>query len=156
MIRDIVEVSFLLDLFQRQPEQIAEWRTCSEAERKKKFKPVKIRETLDNLDGRQEKVRKAAYDFFSGHGTHIDPFMQLISPDSLTMIGPFASEKIVVAFTFDLTRWLMLATGFFLKAIDISQVTDKALRLSLTQKKFNFTLQLTSATARLNRSQNFD
>jgi len=153
MIRDIVEVSFLLDLFQRQPEQIAEWRTCSEADRKKKFKPVKIRETLDNLDGRQEKVRKEAYDFFSGHGTHIDPFMQLISPDNLTMIGPFASEKIVVAFTFDLARWLLLATGFFLKAIDLSQVKDEGLRLSLTQKKFNFIIQLTSATTRLNLSQ---
>ncbi|WP_141683617.1 hypothetical protein [Rhizobium sp. AC27/96] len=153
MIRDIVEVSFLLDLFQRQPERIAEWRTSSEADRKKKFKPVKIRETLDALDGRQENVRKAAYDFFSGHGTHIDPFMQLVSPDSLTMIGPFANEQIVIGFTFDLTRWLLLATGFFLKAIDISHIKDEGLRSSLTQKKINFTVQLASATARLNRAQ---
>ncbi len=143
-IRDIIEVAFLLDLFQRKPDQIQIWREASEKDRKKLFKPVTLRETLDQLDGKKDKARQEAYAFYSGHGTHVTPHLEIISPNSLTHIGPFPSEQIIVLITYDLTRWLCAATGYTMKSLNPLRITDSEKSASLMKHKLDFALGLTN------------
>ncbi len=142
-IRDLIEVAFLLDLFRRKPEKIAEWRTASEKDRKRNFKPIKIREELNALDGSENENRKEAYEFYSGHGTHVTPDMSLISPEANTIIGPFADEKRVVLITYDLTKWLCIATSYFLKSMETSRASSSENGLELAMQMFNFSTSMT-------------
>ncbi|TBB44203.1 hypothetical protein ELH49_09235 [Rhizobium ruizarguesonis] len=143
-IRDIIEVAFLLDLFRRKPDQIRVWREASEKDRKRFFKPVILRETLDKLDGREDKARQEAYSFYSGFGTHVTPHLELISPNSLTQIGPFPSEQIIVLLTYDLTKWLCAATGYAMKSLDPRRISDSGRSMALTKQKLDFALGMTN------------
>lgn len=143
-IRDIIEVAFLLDLFQRKPDQIRVWREASEKDRKRLFKPVTLRETLDQLDGRKDKSRQEAYAFYSGHGTHVTPRLEIISPNSLTQIGPFPSEQIVVLITYDLTKWLCVATGYAMKSLNPRRISDSDRSMALITQKLDFALSMTN------------
>lgn len=142
-IRDIIEVAFLLDLFRRKPDQIRAWRESSEKERKKLFKPVTLRETLDKLEGREDRSRQEAYSFYSAHGTHVTPHLEIISPNSLTQIGPFPNEQIIVLLTYDLTKWLCAATGYAMKSLDPRRISDSDRSLALTKQKLDFALSMT-------------
>ncbi|MFD1745780.1 DUF5677 domain-containing protein [Rhizobium helianthi] len=90
MVRDLIEIYFLMDLFTKQPQSFRDWRTMSEKERKKHFKPIRVRERLDEIDGFKEKKRQKSYDMLSHHAAHVNPNgHQLISPGNMTQIGPF-------------------------------------------------------------------
>lgn len=94
MIRDLVETTFLLDLFKREGTKIAEWRSLPAQEREKRFKPVKVREHLDKLDGFSKAQRAAAYKLLSTYAAHPTPEgFTIISPESSTQVGPFPDEK---------------------------------------------------------------
>ncbi len=91
MVRDLIEVYFLMDLFSRDNQALVDWRTMSEKDRKNNFKPVRVRERLDKMDGFTGGKRRAAYDLFSQHAAHVNPNgHSLISPDNMTRIGPFS------------------------------------------------------------------
>lgn len=113
-IRDLIEVGFLLDLFRRDAKQINRWRVCGEKARRSNFSPFEMRKTLRKLDGGTAVWdRDAAYDLFSKHGTHIDPDnVVLMSPDMMTIVGPFPDRDRVVALSYDLARYLSAGTGF--------------------------------------------
>ncbi len=143
-IRDIIEVAFLLDLFWRKPDQIRVWREASDRDRKKLFKPVKLRETLDQLDGRTDSARQEAYAFYSGHGTHVTPNLEVISPNSQTQIGPFPSDKIIVLLTYDLTKWLCAATGYAAKSLDHRKIPDSDRSLAFVKHKLDFAFAFTN------------
>jgi hypothetical protein len=98
MIRDLLEIEFLADLFTRDREHFRQWIRADAKVRKKEFKQVVVRDTLDKLDGLTSKKRAEAYALLSTHATHIDlDGFQIISPNSMTEIGPFPSEKILTA-----------------------------------------------------------
>jgi hypothetical protein len=93
-IRDIIEVEFLLDLFMREPSEIARWRLCSEKERRRDFKASELRRRLDNLDGHSNKARDHAYSLFSQHATHVAPWkVQLIVSERTVGSGPVTRSR---------------------------------------------------------------
>lgn len=118
-IRDIIEVSFLLDLFRRDRTQISAWREATDEDLWNKFRPQKLKSKLDHLDGGKASYRKSAYKFFSEHGTHAKPSaFGLISPDMNTVIGPFPDGRRVVGLSFDLARHLSAGTLYLAICID--------------------------------------
>jgi hypothetical protein len=107
MVRDILEIEFLADLFVRDREHLRRWIAVDARVRKKEFKQVIIRDALDKLDGHAKKKRAEAYALLSTHATHVDlDGFQIISPDSMTQIGPFPSEKILEALFQELAKHL--------------------------------------------------
>src|ERR1700730_2707970 len=46
-LRDILECTFLVDLFRTERSAISRWRTADKQVRLKEFKPIKVREALD-------------------------------------------------------------------------------------------------------------
>lgn len=84
IIRDSIELVFLLDYFLTWPEQISVWSKASSKERKLNFSPVKIREALDSRDGFTEKKRHETYSIFSEYATHasFDGFKLLVSKET--------------------------------------------------------------------------
>ena len=51
MVRDLVEVSFLMDLFKKEPASLRDWLRLPEEARKRKFKPVSVRQQLKSPSG---------------------------------------------------------------------------------------------------------
>ena len=66
-IRDILEISFLLDYFTLDNTSIERWIKNHEA---KEFRPVNIRTELDKRNGLSEQKRKHRYKLLSTYGTH--------------------------------------------------------------------------------------
>jgi hypothetical protein len=93
VMRDLLETYFLLDLFNSNPEKISAWRTLPEKERKSKFGPVHVRLFLDKRDNFKEQKRQKAYELLSKYAAHPTPEgFALISPESMTQVGPFPHE----------------------------------------------------------------
>lgn len=91
ILRDILETTFLIDLFRGDRRLIVKWRMADKRARFKDFRPVKVRELLDKRDGFTEQKRAAMYDLFSELAGH--PTMQSIAmlrPKGMdAQIGPF-------------------------------------------------------------------
>jgi hypothetical protein len=135
----MIEVGFLLDLFRRKSDQIARWRNLATKADRDAFKMVNVRKTLDDLDGNKDANREAAYKFFSQHGTHADAnAVQIISPDMMTIIGPFPDETRVRGITFDLARYLAIATVFVTRCIDHQRIGDVEQRLEYAKALIAF------------------
>jgi len=110
MVRDILEMEFLADLFCRDRNYLQRWIKIDAKARKREFKQVTIRDKLDQLDGLKEKKRAKAYELLSTHAAHADPNgFQVISPGDMTQIGPFPSEGVLTAFFQELSRHLQMA-----------------------------------------------
>jgi hypothetical protein len=119
MVRDLLEVEFLSDLFVRDREQLRRWIKIDAKGRKKEFKQVTIRETLDRLDGLTTKKRTQAYELLSKHATHVDlDGFQIISPDGMTQIGPFPSEAILIALFQELAKHLQMVCIHLTKLLE--------------------------------------
>jgi hypothetical protein len=111
-VRDLLEIEFLADLFRREPDAPSRWISLDERKRRKEFKPVRVREKLDELDGYTTKRRAAIYNLLSQHAAHANPSgFHIISPDSMTQIGPFVSSTVLKAFLEELAQHLMFATS---------------------------------------------
>ncbi len=110
MIRDLIETTFLLDLFKREKAEIAEWRSLPAKDREARFKPVRVRERLDKLDGFKEARRAAAYKLLSTYAAHPTPegFI-IISPDRMTSVGPFPDQKRLTSGLQELAKHLTYA-----------------------------------------------
>lgn len=107
MVRDLIEIQFLLDLFKKQPAKVTEWRSLPNKERERAFSPVKLRIALDDLDGYVDRKREAAYKLFSGQAAHAAPNgFTLISPSQQTQIGPFPNEALLKACIEELAKHL--------------------------------------------------
>ena len=117
IIRDNIEVIFLLDYFLTWPEQISVWSKASSKERKSNFSPLKIREALDARDGFTEKKRHETYSTFSEYATHatFDGFRLLVSEETnLHTIGPFFDAKLLDITTNELARHQCYAAAVFI------------------------------------------
>lgn len=91
ILRDVLETTFLVDLFGGDRTLIAKWRMADKAARLKEFAPVKVRTRLDDRDGFTERKRAAMYDMFSelaGHATMQS--VAMLQPKGMdAQIGPF-------------------------------------------------------------------
>ncbi|MGO4375761.1 hypothetical protein AB4Z21_34435, partial [Paenibacillus sp. MCAF20] len=106
-IRTIVETGYLIDYFTIKPEKIELWRTVTETERLKLFKPVDIRTALDNRDGYTSKRRYEIYSRLSEYGGHPTfKSFQLFSPKGLGYIGPFNSQTYLKAYLEEVVMYL--------------------------------------------------
>ncbi|MCZ8543244.1 hypothetical protein OOJ09_03565 [Mesorhizobium qingshengii] len=122
LIRDLIEVGFLIDLFRREPKKVAEWRLGDRSLRKKGFSAFELRKALNRLDGSTENKRDEAYQYFTSHGTHVDPdAIALTSPNRMTFVGPFPDRDRLVGLSFDLARYLAAATEYFIHWLLLQQ-----------------------------------
>jgi hypothetical protein len=103
---------FLLDLLSHDPAEVTRWRTLPELKRKNAFAPVKVREKLDSRDGYTECQRKKAYDLLSAYTAHATPEgFVVISPQMMTQVGPFPSEKNLQAALQELARHVAVVSA---------------------------------------------
>jgi hypothetical protein len=110
MIRDIVECSYLLDLFSRAREHLPKWIALGQEAGLKEYKPGQVRDLLNAIDGIDRKARQAPYTFYSRYGTHPNSeAVGLIAPEAAVHIGPFVDETRLIGLTYDLTRFGVLA-----------------------------------------------
>jgi hypothetical protein len=134
MVRDLLEIEFLADLFVRDRQYLRRWISADAKIRKKEFKQVSIRDTLDELDSHTKRKRAEAYALLSTHATHVDvDGFQMISPNSMTQIGPFPSEKILVALFQELAKHLQFVCIHLLKLLHSSEPEILAAAGSLNQ-----------------------
>ncbi|WP_367718309.1 hypothetical protein AB2N04_08390 [Nitratireductor sp. GISD-1A_MAKvit] len=122
LVRDLLEVTLLLDLFERDASTISEWTRASEAERSSKFSPFQVRMRLEDIEKRIGKAplnRKPTYQTFCTYGTHASPeSFVLISPDMMTKIGPFPDEGRLKAMIEEIVQHLTFAVIVFLSHLD--------------------------------------
>lgn len=98
IMRDILEVVFLLDLFQSDRAAITRWRSANKKDRWDEFKPVKVREALDKRDGASGKKRAEMYNMFSELASHINMnSTYMLKPNGLDIIhmGPFLDPTLL-------------------------------------------------------------
>lgn len=92
IMRDILETTFLLNLFNGDRAAIKRWRLADKKERMKQFSPVRVREALDARDGFTGKKRAEVYDLFSelaGHPNMKSVLMMRPQKKGDAVIGPF-------------------------------------------------------------------
>ena len=107
MVRDLVETTFLLDLFQRDKAALREWRTLPAKERERRFSPFGVRKRLDDMDGYKEAKRAAAYKMLSTYAAHPSPEgFRIISPNNMTQVGPFPDAGLLTAGLQELSKHL--------------------------------------------------
>src|SRR5262249_45962372 len=70
IMRDILEIVFLTDLFRTNRDLIERWRTTDRKQRLRQFSPVAVRDALGTRDGCTEKKREQLYHLFSDLGAH--------------------------------------------------------------------------------------
>ena len=107
MVRDLVETTFLLDLFWRDKTALKEWRTLPTKERERRYRPIEVRKRLDKMDGYKEAKRAAAYKMLSTYAAHPSPEgFRIISPNGMTQIGPFPDAGLLTAGLQELSKHL--------------------------------------------------
>lgn len=110
--RDILETTFLIQHFKNKPEAIAEWRLADDSTRKRKFKPIAIREALDDMNGFTSRKRAEAYDTLSRLAAHptTEGFAMLRRKGSdLANIGPFFNDRALAGVIEELAKMMAQA-----------------------------------------------
>lgn len=100
LMRDILETTFLLNLFNGDRAAIKRWRVADKKERMKQFSPVRVREALDARDGFTGKKRAEIYELFSelaGHPNMKSVFMMRPQKEGDAVIGPFIEAGVLCA-----------------------------------------------------------
>jgi hypothetical protein len=119
MVRDILEIEFLVDMFRRDRSHLSRWMTVDKKTRGKEFQQAKIRKYLDDLDGFTEKKRAQAYSLLSEYAAHATPYgFHIISPEGMTRIGPFPSKDRLTALFQELTKHLQMSCIHIVALID--------------------------------------
>ena len=111
-VRDILEVSYLLDLFRQNPEMVGQWLSTKASY--KLFSPRAVRKALSKANS-EFVPRDEIYSTFCAYATHPTPQgFVIISPEGmLTQTGPFPDTIRISAFLHDLAAYLLFATLSF-------------------------------------------
>lgn len=126
LIRDMLEIVQLLDLFRHDRQELAAWRVADDRELKSRFQAFHVRQKLEKFDEANAGYRRDAYAAFSAHGTHLHPrAINLISPDGDTMVGPFPDEVRVVQITYDIARYLGAGSALLAMLISTGDIKDE-------------------------------
>ncbi len=120
--RDLLELGFLLDDFTNDKAQIEKWRTLPPKEYDKVFKPVQVRERLDQRDGFTGLKRAEIYKFISNVAGHPSPagFQMLLRPDGNYYCGPFVEAKSIDACWSELAKICIQIGGHFQQFFDLT------------------------------------
>lgn len=118
LVRDLVETGLLLELFVADRQAVQDWTSADQNTRESRFKPVKVREWLEKLDGAAPRDRRAFYKLLSGYAVHVTPdgFI-LMAQNGMVMRGPFPDAGRITAAVEDIVKSLsagaaLLATWF--------------------------------------------
>jgi hypothetical protein len=113
--RDLLESAFLVDDFTADRTLIEKWRTLSSKEYDKTFKPVAVRERLDERDGFTGLKRAEAYKLISSLAGHPSPagFQMLLRPDGNYFCGPFFEPKSLEACWSELAKTAIQLGGHY-------------------------------------------
>ena len=107
-LRDILETIFLLDHFSTNVNLVTRWRSLSEKDRKREFKPTTVRTALDSRDGFTENRRTKAYDPLCKLAGHVTPegFIMLIPAQHSNNVhcGPFLENRALEATLFEAAK----------------------------------------------------
>lgn len=129
MVRDLVEVWSLMDLFTREPSALRDWLSMADKERMKHFKPARVRERLEKFDGTRVKERQEVYNMFSEMAAHANPNgHHLISPDNMTRVGPFVDYSYFRPGIEELASRLSSATAAFCNLVDTDYAAAQKVR----------------------------
>jgi len=131
-LRDILEVSFLLDYFYSDKTLIAAWKGCSESDRNKQFSAFKVRTTLDERDDFTEKKRMGHYQLLCGLGAHASfQGFELLRPiaGGDAHCGPYFADRALDATLSELAKVAVGAAGNFTMFFDPRGVPDLETKL---------------------------
>jgi hypothetical protein len=116
--RDILETGFLLDYFSSYPEEIQKWKKAKTSNEKRKFKPLHIRQALDERDGQavqDQELRQWKYKLLSEYGSHVSyEGFKLLIDKRTAQIGPFFDEKKLKSCMEELTSCTISSTLYLL------------------------------------------
>lgn len=131
VMRDLLEVTFLLDYFYADMSLISNWTKCSEDERSKKFSAFKVRCALDERDGFTEMKRKKYYQLLCNLGTHasIQGF-ELLRPleGGEATCGPYFADRACNATVSELAKISQDAAGVFTLFFEPRGVLDSRIK----------------------------
>ena len=124
--RDVMEVVFLLGMFDREPKTIKEWTESDHKVRRKKFKPVDVRKFLDTFDGFTGGKRGQAYQMFCEYAAHATwaGFTLMRPTGGKVTIGPFFDAKLMKAVLVELVQLAAQAGNNFISFFDIDEDVD--------------------------------
>jgi hypothetical protein len=126
-LRDILEVSFLLDYFYSDKTLIAAWKGCSESDRNKQFSAFKVRTTLDERDGFTEKKRMEHYQLLCSLGAHASfQGFELLRPivGGDAHCGPYFADRALDSTLSELAKVAVGAADNFKMFFDLRGVPD--------------------------------
>jgi len=128
LMRDLLELINLIDLFTENPELISEWQMTTGASGKK-FRPVNVRKALKKIPKYSEEDRAQVYGLYSGQAAHPNyGGFQLISQDQLFRNGPFFNSNYNRALLADLAKFLCYSAYGMSKALNKSFNFPKLLK----------------------------
>jgi hypothetical protein len=134
VMRDLLETQFLLDLLASDATKLSEWMTLPEKGRNEKFKAVEVRKALDARDGFKEKKRASRYKMLSIYGSHPTPEgIAIISPNGMTLIGPFHDRKILKGAIEELAMVTALSTGTVAPLVKPNDIQGMKRKLSFVE-----------------------
>jgi hypothetical protein len=111
LIREMLELVNLVDLFSVEPDKIDVWRTADDKTHKEVFYPVKVRQALEKHPRFSGHRRDGLYKTFSNYAAHPTyKGFQLIAPGNTPQIGAFFDEQLLGALLYEAGRHLPHAT----------------------------------------------
>jgi len=120
--RDLLELTFLFDDFTRDKSQINKWHTLAPKDYDKIFKPVLVRDRLDQRDGFTGLKRAEIYKLMSSVAGHPSPagFQMLLRQDGNYHCGPFFEAKSLDACWSELAKTAIQIGGHFQEFFDLT------------------------------------
>lgn len=134
--RDMLETAFLLDRFTMDAGLVSVWRTASDGDRWKKFKPYTVRKALNDRDGYKEDKRGEQYKRLSTLAGHASPkgfAMLRPAASSLALIGPFFDQRSLTAVLEETAKHVVPAAMHFLQHFDSRSASDYLTELSFVE-----------------------
>lgn len=111
LVREMLELANLADLFSVEPDKLALWRTADDKTHKDVFFPAKVRLALEKHERFAGQSRQGVYQKFSNYAAHPTyKGFQLIAPDNSPKVGCFFDEGFLGALLYEAARHLAHAT----------------------------------------------
>ncbi|WP_018264410.1 hypothetical protein [Methylosinus sp. LW4] len=135
-LRDILEITFLLDYFRLEKALISEWRSCSESERNKRFSAFKVRTTLDDRDGFTTRKRMEHYQLLCNLGAHASfQGFELLRPNAGgdAQCGPYFADRAIDATISEMAKVSVGAAGIFMTFFDMRNLSDYETKLQFME-----------------------
>lgn len=145
LIRDLIEIQFLLDYFRSDRNQIGVWRKSNNSERYKNFSPKNLYEKLDKKDGWTEEKRKKTYQMFCENAAHVTySGIKLTTNDKgIVLVGSFYDEKKLLNTVLELDRRLghaVMSTVALLLNTEIVAIQSQLDLMEQFSDVFNLTI----------------